>query len=31
VLGVLLLLALIAWIGRWAALEAASFMARRRR
>jgi hypothetical protein len=27
----LLLLALIAWVGRWAALEAASLMARRRR
>jgi len=30
VLRVLLLLALIAWIGRWAALEVASLMARRR-
>jgi hypothetical protein len=28
---VLLLFALIAWIGRWAALEAASLIARRRR
>jgi uncharacterized paraquat-inducible protein A len=28
---VLLLLALIAWIGRWAMLEAASLIARRRR